>query len=190
MSAEIPAYYWDSCVFIAYLNDERDAYGTRIDDIGQFLDEARSGKCKIYCSTLTLAEITRKTLKTARVASFSDFLADFRSVIVPIDPDPTTMMMAGHLRGFSYTKTGGERKLMTPDAIHFATALTLVDTYKVPLDAFHTFDAGKAKGPEGNGVPMLGYETWCEQCASDEAVKRVIALSREPPIHPSPRLTP
>lgn len=182
-------YYWDSCVFIAFLNDERSAYGRHLEDIEQFLDESRAGKCTIYCSTITLAEVTRKFLVNSRASSFNDFLREFRSAIVPIDPDPNTMIVAGHLRGMVYTKSGGERRLMTPDAIHIATALTLTDTYKVPLDVLHTFDAGKAKGPEGNGVPMIGFETWCEQCKDDDVVQRVIALKRDHPRHPSPRLT-
>jgi predicted nucleic acid-binding protein len=171
-------------VFIAYLNDERSAYGNNIDHIGQFLDEAKSGQCKIYCSTITLAEVTRHRLVKSQFSSFNTFLADFRSSIIPVDPDPNIMIVAGHLRGMDYTKSGGKRPLATPDAIHIATALALIDTYRVPLDALHTFD----RGTNGTDMPIIGYETWCEKCGQDDIVKKVIGLKREPPQHPTPRL--
>ena len=100
------------------------------------------------------------------------------------------MNLASHLRGMTYTKTNGERSLLTPDAIHIASAIALADTYQVPLNVFHTFDAGKQKGPSGRGVPILGYEDWCEKCKDDPIVQKVIAMKRERPEHPSPRLHP
>jgi hypothetical protein len=70
----------------------------------------------------------------------------------------------------TYTKTGGKRILATPDAIHFATALTLTDTYKVPLDGFHTFDAGKGKGgvdgPEDLSGAVSEIETLVERAVA------------------------
>ena len=181
-------YYWDACVFIAYLNKEA-SYGIHLDHIDQFLDDAKAGHTRLYTSSITLAEITKLHLKNAQVASFSEFLANFRSAIVPVDPNPIIMLKASHLRGMVYTKTGGKRRLATPDAIHIATALTLGDTFNVQLNALHTFDAGNGKGgAEGPGLPILGYEEWCEQCDQDEMVKRVIAMKREKPVHPTPRL--
>jgi len=171
-------------VFIAYLNDERTAYGQYVDHIGQFLDEAKAGQCKIYCSTITLAEVTRQRLAKSQVGSFNEFLADFRSAIIPVDPDPNIMIVAGHLRGMEYTKSTGTRTLATPDAIHLATALALIETYRVPIDALHTFD----RGTNSNNVPIIGYETWCEKCDQDETVKRLIKLRREQPQHPAPKL--
>jgi predicted nucleic acid-binding protein len=142
---EVAHYYWDACVFIAYLNKEA-SYGIHIDHIDQYLDDAKAGHCRLYTSTITLAEITKQHLKTSDHGSFTEFLSNFRSAIVPVDPNPAAMLKASHLRGMTYTKTGGTRKLATPDAIHIATALTLIDTFGVPLSVFHTFDAGKSKG--------------------------------------------
>jgi predicted nucleic acid-binding protein len=185
---EITHYYWDACVFLAYLNKEA-SYGIHIDHIDQFLDDAKAGHCRLYTSTITLAEITKLNLKSPEYGNFSEFLVNFRSVIVPVDPNPQAMLKASHLRGMIYTKTTGKRKLATPDAIHIATAMALGDTFGVTLDAFHTFDAGAGKGgPDGPGLPILGYEEWCEQCSDDETVKRVIAMKRVKPTHPAPRL--
>lgn len=175
-------YYWDTCVFIAYLADERDGFGSMVDDIGQFLADAQRCDCVIHCSTITMAEITRHNCKPEK--NFDAFLAQWGSGIVPISPDPNTMRIASELRSAIYLKTGGERKLHTADAIHLATAITLTDAYGVTLDEFHTFDKGKKRDPEGKGVPLLGFETWTEMCAEDPLVKRIIDLKRCMPQHP------
>lgn len=180
--------YWDTCVFTAFLNNETDAYGNYISHIEQYLDEARSGKYKIYCSTITLAEITSGNMKASPFGKFSDFLLDFSSAVTQITPDPGIMTLAGDLRSLQYTKDNGKRKLLTPDAIHLASAIYLKEAYKVPLVALHTFDDGKSKGPEGKSIPMLSAEAWCTAIANDPIAKKLINLSRKKPEHPSPKL--
>jgi predicted nucleic acid-binding protein len=114
-------FYWDTCVFVAYLNDERQAYGNAIDDIEQFLEESKRGDWKIYTSTITIAEIPRSRLKNrVTFPSFVEFLYDYQSAIVQIAPDPNIMEAAGQLHGMLYTKGHGIRRLDTPDAIHLA----------------------------------------------------------------------
>ena len=62
-------WYWDTCIFVAFLNGNRAAYGHHIDQIGQFLDDCRRGDCAIYTSTITIAEISRKHLRDRRMAA-------------------------------------------------------------------------------------------------------------------------
>ncbi len=186
MTAEIPNYYWDTCVFIAHLNDDKAAYGDLVDDINQFLNEAAIGECVIHCSTITIAEITRSHLKKAD--KFESFMKAFHGTVVPLSPDPNLMALASELRSLTYTKSNGTRKLQTPDAIHLASALTLIDVYGVPLTAFHTFDNGKSKGPDGPGTPLLSFETWCEKCKDDPLAKKVIELNRCKPEHPNKKM--
>lgn len=189
--SKIPSYYWDSCVFIAYFNDEREQHAHLIDHIHQFLKEAQAGKCEIYTSTVTIAEITSQTLSSASVGSFREFLKDFQSSVFLIDADPNTMALASHLRSQRYSKQDGAkpRQLSPPDGIHLATAANLRPMYGVDLDAFHTFDAGRSRGLEGGrGIPILGYEDWTAECGTDSWVKRVIGLRRSKPEHPSPLL--
>lgn len=183
MTTAIKQFYWDTCVFIAHLADERDAYGGLIDDIRQFLDEAARGECLIHCSTITIAEITRANCKGGQ--DFDEFVQLFGGGIVPLSPDPNTMRLASELRSLIYTKTGGQRRLHTADAIHLASALTLMEAYGVSLDAFHTFDAGKRRDPEGKGVPLLGFDLWCEQCKDDPLAQRIINMTRAHPLHPA-----
>ncbi|MBX4858775.1 PIN domain-containing protein [Rhizobium bangladeshense] len=189
---KILAYYWDSCVFIAHFNEERDQHKHVIDHIDQYLKEAQAGKCQIFTSALTIAEITSPTLKAASVGSFSDFLKDFQSSIFLMEADPNTMAIASHLRSQRYSKQDGakpRRQLSPPDAIHLATAINLKPMYSVELEAFHTFDAGKSRGLDGGkGLPMLGFEEWVVECSEDKWVKRVCDLRRSKPEHPTPIL--
>src|SRR5690554_6467331 len=113
MPTNLKQYYWDTCVFIAHLADERDAYDDIIDDISQFLEEASRGECIIHCSTITIAEITRANCKGRH--DYNNFMALWGGGIVPLSPDPNAMKVASELRSLVFAKTGGTRKLGTPD---------------------------------------------------------------------------
>jgi predicted nucleic acid-binding protein len=180
--------YWDTNVFVAYLNDERDAYGFHVDHIGQYLGEAKEGKCLIYTSALTIAEIPKRRLVKSHYGSFTDFLRDYEGIIVQVAADPAVMVLAAEIKNLHYEKTGGVRDVGTPDAIHLASALSLDSVYEVRLTAFHTFDNGKGKSANGKAVPLLSYEEWCGACRSEPAAQRVISLQRTRPVHPNPRL--
>ena len=84
MPDEITHLFWDSCVFYAFLRDERDAYD--INSIAQYIHEAKSGKYRIYASTLVLAEVTPNAIIRPGIGSFRDFLEDLQGAIILIDP--------------------------------------------------------------------------------------------------------
>lgn len=185
-------YYWDSGIFIAYLNNEREERGDLIDHISQFLDEAGGGHCRIYTSTITIAEILPQTLKNRELSSFQEFVRDFEGAIFTVQPDPNVMGLAASLRGQRYTAHANAprpRSMETPDAIHLATAITLENHYGVKLDAFHTFDNGKSKTPEGaKSVPMIDLDRWIHDCSDDRNVQAAVRLKRSAPVHPAPQL--
>lgn len=181
--------YWDACVFVAYLNEEQDAYGPYIEHIAQYLRECKERKCVIYTSTISIAEITDSCMKkNVTYGNFTSFLNDYQSLIIPIEATPNIMRIAASIKGLVYAKTGGRRVVGTGDAIHLASALALDDTYGVGLSKFHTFDAGNSKGVDGKAVPILGFETWCEACKSDLSATKIMNMPRERPSHPSPEL--
>ncbi|WP_216856352.1 hypothetical protein [Acidisphaera sp. S103] len=184
----IPHYYWDACVFIAHLNNEQDKHGPYVEHVQQFLDECRSGLCAIYTSTVTIAEIPANRLKSAEYGSFSEFLEDYQGSIIPVGADPNVTALAAQIRGLSFVKQGSRREVGTPDAIHLASALALATDYGVPVTAFHTFDNGKSKGPDGKTVPLLSFETWCDACRDDPLAGRIISMARTRPGHSNPRL--
>lgn len=178
-------YLWDSCVFIAYLNNEKDHYD--LDSIEAFLEDAEAGRAKIFTSSIAFAEITPKRLVGGDYDQFSDFLEDFQSSVTIVDASPQICQLAGELKDFQYRKGGSTKRVLTTgDAIMFATALQLKDTFSVDIDALHTFDNGRGKGnPEGKGVPMLSFEEWCEDILTEPLIARLIALDRIKPLHPS-----
>ncbi|QTI81204.1 PIN domain-containing protein (plasmid) [Roseomonas marmotae] len=181
-------YFWDSCVLIAYLCDETHAYD--IDSIKAHLEDARTGRIKIYVSSIAAAEVLPSRLKVA--PSFEDFMDDYLSAIVPFDPSPNVMTLAARLRDLPYMDARGQRRtLSTPDAIMLATAVHLGEAWSVRLAAIHTFDKGGRKDADGSkSVPILGYENCCTGFDPEQMVlaERVIRITRCPPIHPNPKL--
>ncbi len=178
--------FWDSCVFTAFLCDEKDKYD--VSSIGKYLEEAKAGDLKIYTSTIASAEVLPGQL--VKVGTFEDFLQDFQGAVIPVDPAPNVMRMSGRLRDLPYKKGSSTgRRLGTPDAIILATAIHIRDAYGVALDAFHTFDGGGAKDRDGNrSIPLLGYEAWCEGFNAEQQTfaQLVIDLPRSKPLHPNP----
>lgn len=181
-------YFWDSCCFIAYLNDEKHAYD--IPSLEQFLDETRDGKSVIYTSTIALAEVRPSFMRKSAAGSFSEFMEDFGGAIVLLDATPNIMQTAGYFRDLKYKKSNStSRQLTTPDAVMLATCVHLEDDLGVKMDCFHTYDKGRRRGPDGKGIPLLSYEEWCEGIAENDFAARVIKLPRCEPIHSEPKLT-
>jgi predicted nucleic acid-binding protein len=181
--------FWDSCVFIAYLGDEQTTYD--VNSIAQYLTETREGRHKIYTSSLVFAEVLPSSLAKPDVGSFQDFVDDFQGAIIIVDATPIVMQIAGRLRDLPYRKgTSPGRRLATPDAIMLASCLHLADAMGVRVNAFHTFDDGRRRGPDGRSVPLLSYHEWCEGFTQEQmrVSRRVIELNRCRPLHPSPKL--
>jgi predicted nucleic acid-binding protein len=193
---KISHYYWDSCVFIARLKDEKDK---NLDDLEQFLTEAREEKSRIYASSLILTEIIPRGFANEKI-NFDviyNLLQELKSSFLLVEANADVMRLAGQLRNINYSKiaTKGQsvtRSLSTPDAIHLASAIYLEEAFEVKLDAFHTFDKGKSKGSdeEVKPVPLIGFKTWCDNLNEQEykLAEKVIKLSPKIPAHPSPRL--
>ena len=175
-------YLWDSCVFIAYLKDEVEAYD--VASLQQYLEETKQGVTRIYASTISSAEVLPSKIKKA-YGTYEEFLSDFEGAVVAIDPNPNIMQLAGQLRDLPYAKGSGKRVLSTPDSIILATAVYLQEAYHEKLTAVHSFDTGKKKG-----VPIVGLEEWTQgfSVAQTSLIKRVIDIPRAAPRHPAPLL--
>ncbi|PCI85484.1 MAG: hypothetical protein COB24_12900 [Hyphomicrobiales bacterium] len=187
MVETIKHYFWDSCVFIAFLNDESHAYD--VNSLRTFLNEAEHGLCKIYTSTIVFAEITPNKLKNSKFGKFDDFLKDMNNTIILLDPNVNIMHRAGLLKDIQYRKNGGKRIITTGDAIMIASYLEAIDGFEIPMDAFHTFDKGKSNSiPEGKGVPLIGYNEWFESVPESILVNRIKNIDICEPIHPEPEM--
>ncbi|WP_422374883.1 type II toxin-antitoxin system VapC family toxin [Roseibium sp.] len=188
MTISISNFFWDSCVFIRYL--ENNAGSDFINDISQFIADAQSGSARIYYSTLAMAEIKPSHLTLRGYGNFNDFLEDFESAFHAISPTPDVMAQAGSIRDFKYPNPNGgsDRILGTADAIHLTTAIYVRDVLGIEDLVFHTLDAGKGKNWEGKCVPLLGYEKWTVGVPKNPYVKKICDLPRQKPAHPNPEL--
>lgn len=178
--------FWDSCVLIRWLTGSPKDH---VNDIDQYIQEAKAKKRRIYISTILFAEVRSSFLKNKDFGTIFDLLNDFKSAFYPINPTPDIMSRAGQLRDLSFTKGDAKPRVVgTADAIHLMTCLHLRDELGVSDIVLHTFDEGKGKNWEGKCVPILGFEDWCEGNKDKELVKRVIDLPRVKPSHLSPEL--
>lgn len=184
---KVPSYFWDSCVFIEFLTGgDRHAA-----DIRQYIEEAAQGKCAIYHSSITLAEIKPSHLKSHHgYGTYMDFINDFQGAFVPISPTPNILIQAGALRDkpFPCPNGGKSRPLDTADAIHLTTCLFARDSLGLSDIVFHTFDAGRGKVNGERQVPIIGFEDWAEPFKEMDLIKQVCSIPRTLPIHPHPTL--
>jgi predicted nucleic acid-binding protein len=176
--------FWDTCVFSAVLYDETQTYD--VTSIEQYLAEAKAGKYRIYTSSIVFAEIASSKVKRKGTGSIDDLISDLVGATVVVDASVNIFQMAGRLKDIPYKKNNSKvRMLSTGDAVMFATALYIQDGYDVAIDAFHTFDDAKKRF-----IPLLSYHEWCEGLTGAKAMlaRRVCALNRTKPIHPTPLL--
>jgi predicted nucleic acid-binding protein len=191
MPGAVQNLFWDSCVFYAFLRDERTAYD--VNSIQQYVQEAREGKHRIYASAIVLAEVVPSAITKPGVGTFQDFLDDLQGAVILVDASPNVMHLAAQLKDLPYKKGNSPgRRLGTPDAIILASCVYVRDVLGVTVDFLHTFDDGKRRGPEGKMVPLISYEDWCSDFTKEQmaVAQQVIELNRRRPIHPSPTMFP
>lgn len=196
MTSRQTSYFWDSCIFLAWLHNET-REGGGLESIGQFLEEAKSGSIVIYSSTLIYAEVAGNIEKKGERKNLSQVFADIEGSIVCVSPNDIIMRIASLLRSVKYVKSGSEKKpegrpLGTVDAIMLATAIYVEGTGEM-IAEFHTYDKGKSKSEGRRTVPLLGYEEWCGSLGrvtneQKELVGKAVGLKRVTPAHPNPLL--
>ena len=182
--------FWDSCVFYAYLGSQTTH---DISGIDQYLREAQDGEHRLYASSLVLAEVVPSAITRPEVGTFQSFIDDLQGAVTLVTPSPDVMHRAALLKDLPYKKSSSRgRRLSTTDAIMFASCLEIRDTWGLSIDAFHTFDDGKKRGPEGRMVPLLSYDKWCEGFTPEQlkVATSVTQLNRCKPEHPTPYLLP
>ena len=182
--------FWDSCVFYAYLDSQTTH---DIKGIDQYLHEARDGQHRIYASSLVLAEVVPSAITKPKIGTLQSFIDDLQGAVTIVSPSPDVMHHVALLKDLPYKKIGSKgRRLSTTDAIMFASCLEIRDVWGIKIDAFHTFDDGKKRGPEGRIVPLISYQDWCQSLTEEqlEVAMPVMQLNRCRPEHPAPSFLP
>lgn len=113
-------YYWDTCIFIAWLKEERVVRGL-LDGIDEIKSKIDNKEATLVTSVITLTEIGQTFITDDKYSLFRGLFKRPNIIAYNIDEDIATL--AGKLRKH-YNNTN-LHKLRTPDAIHLATAMIL-----------------------------------------------------------------
>jgi predicted nucleic acid-binding protein len=144
MSGKPKVYYWDACVYTAWLKKEVDktAYHPHMDEI---LNENFQTKNIIITSTITSIEVLSCRMTFEEEANFKKL---FRyNNHLKYDVDARIAEKARSLRDDLLREQ--DRVLSTPDAIHLATAILY------GANEMHTFDDGQTKSGGKKSVSLL-----------------------------------
>ncbi len=126
-------YYWDSCVFLSYLENDPD----RVSHIESILNEAAAGKVQILTSTLSIAEVAytsyEKEGRVLRPGEEKRIDALWHPPVMLVEYHRRIAVEARRLIRESFAT---DKPTLKPnDAIHAATA------HLHQADVFHTYDS-------------------------------------------------
>lgn len=132
MAGSNPLYYWDACLFLAWLKDEQRKTG-EMDGVREIIERLKRREVRLMTSVLTYTEVLASTIPAGIDTLFSDLLKRITKIAV----DGKIAMLAHEIRNFYTVRKAefGGKTISVPDALHFATAIL----YRA--DEFHTFDA-------------------------------------------------
>lgn len=127
--------YWDTCVFIAWMKDEERPAG-EMEGVKRVADLVEKDEVILVTSMLTRAEILESKFTKANVKKYDQVTR--RNNVAPQNLDLPVAILTSKIRDY-YLSTDFE--LLTPDAIHLATAI------HYNADEFHTFDGSNPRPP-------------------------------------------
>jgi predicted nucleic acid-binding protein len=114
--------YWDSCVFLAWINGEED----RADVVSELLESARKDEITVVTSVLTITEVAYATAESESGILSTDVLRRIDALWDP--PSPVKLaefhrLIAVNARNLMRLAVPGGQRLKPPDAIHMSTAV-------------------------------------------------------------------
>lgn len=146
MAGAEPIYYWDTCLFLAWIQNEERPSG-EMDGVREIIERSKRREVKIVTSVLTSVEVLDSRLPVGLKTLFYGLLKR----ITRLGMDTKVATMAHDIRDHYMVRAAefGGKTLSTPDAIHLATAIL----YRVT--EFHTFD--RDGSPKSLGLlPLSG----------------------------------
>jgi predicted nucleic acid-binding protein len=133
MAGGSPLYYWDTCLFLAWLKDERRKPG-EMDGLREVVSRLKRREIRLVTSVITQVEVLQSKMPVGVGSSFTDLLKRLSRISVDIKIAALAHDLRNHYASAAFA--GGAKTLSVPDSIHLATAIM----YRV--DEFHTFDLG------------------------------------------------
>jgi hypothetical protein len=83
MSGGSPLYYWDTCLFLAWLQDESRKSG-EMDGVREFIERSKRREVRLMTSTITLVEVLSAKIPTGFDTLFANLLKRINRVAVEI----------------------------------------------------------------------------------------------------------
>lgn len=134
---------WDSCVFLAWLQDEQREPGV-MEGIEEVVRKINGGEAILVTSQMTNIEVLQSRLSSDAQQKWKDIFNRRNCQIMDINP--RIGEKASFIRDY-YDQKG--IKLSSPDSIQLATAIIF------NAEEFHTFD-GSGKKRNGDLLPLSG----------------------------------
>jgi len=138
--------YWDSCIFLSYINDEP----KRVNIIEDVWRNILNDKKKVLTSTISIVEVAHGSEEKIQWKLDPNII----SIIDQIWTDPSINLVefngsiAEIARELIRNSLPKKRVLKSKDAIHLATAIWINEHYR-SIKEFFTYDEGLVKfGPE------------------------------------------
>ena len=145
MAGTSPLYYWDTCLFLAWLNDEQRKSG-EMDGVREVVERVKRREVRLMTSVITKIEVLSSRIPVGLDSLFEGLMKR----VTRLSVDTRVAGLAHDLRDFYQKNPGpGGKKLAVPDAIHLATGIL----YRA--DEFHTFDEDGSSKSLGL-IPLSG----------------------------------
>lgn len=146
MAGSDQIFYWDTCLFLAWIKDEQRKSG-EMAGVREVIERSKRREVKIITSVLTSVEVLQARLPVGMDTLFSDMMKR----VTRISMDSKCASLAHDLRNYYATRADEHagKILSLPDAIHLATAILYRAT------EFHTFDHDGDKKHLGL-IPLSG----------------------------------
>lgn len=162
MPSNSKLFYWDACIFLAWLKNEERSEG-EMEGLTRLVEEVEKNKYPVITSVITITEILPKRSGKEVVAKFRKLFQ--RSNFRMINIDERIATKASKIRDHYLEKAKKEKinSIKLGDGIHLATAII----YNV--SEFHTFDGSHKKpGLLGLNGDVAGYPLVIEKPNSNQ----------------------
>jgi len=146
MAGAEPLYYWDTCLFLAWIKDEERKSG-EMAGVREVIERSKRREVKLVTSVLTATEVLSSKLP----AGMGPLFLGLMKRVYRVGIDSKVAGLAHDLRDYYAIRADQfeGKTLSTPDALHLATAILYRAT------EFHTFDADNGRKTLGL-LPLSG----------------------------------
>ena len=146
MSGSKKTYYWDTCIFLAWIKNETRS-PEEMAGIKNLIEKLDGDDIRIVTSVATIMEITRSQLDELQEQQFLKAMKNRNITIHSIDKKVAEL--SREIRNFYILQNAGIGKLSIGDSIHLATALI----YNV--DRMYTFDGGTTSRCNNRNLKLI-----------------------------------